>query len=186
MATIETKRIRNVALLGHSGCGKTSLAEAMLFISGGTDRLGKIADGNTVCDFDPEEIKRGYSISAATAPMLWNGTKINILDTPGFFDFEAEVKQALGATPYTTHKYIYEHPSEIEKRIKAAAEGQEVPPSPSDLSPLLEGQDSSLFVILAATEVEVDRILAALASASISPLLGSAIITARFFAPFSA
>ena len=58
MATIETKRIRNVALLGHSGCGKTSLAEAMLFISGGTDRLGKIADGNTVCDYDSEEIAR--------------------------------------------------------------------------------------------------------------------------------
>lgn len=101
---------------------------------------------------------------------LFDGSRRVVFITSDTTDkvFEAEVKQALGATPYTTHKYIYEHPSEIEKRIKAAAEGQEVPPSPSDLSPLLEGQDSSLFVILAATEVEVDRILAALASASIS------------------
>ena len=91
MDSVYTKSIRNVALLGHSGGGKTSLAESMLYISRVTDRLGNVGDGNTVCDFDPEEIKRGYSVSAATAPMLWNGTKINILDTPGFFDFEAEV-----------------------------------------------------------------------------------------------
>ena len=93
MEKVYTKSIRNVALLGHSGGGKTSLAESMLYISRYADRLGNIADGNTVCDYDPEEIKRGYSVSAATAPMLWNGTKINILDTPGFFDFEAEVRQ---------------------------------------------------------------------------------------------
>ena len=98
MEKVFTKSIRNVALLGHSGGGKTSLAESMLYISRLTDRLGNIADGNTVCDYDPEEIKRGYSISAVTAPMLWNGTKINILDTPGFFDFEAEVRQAVRAT----------------------------------------------------------------------------------------
>ncbi len=95
MEKVYTKSIRNVALLGHSGGGKTSLAESMLYISRLTDRLGNVGDGNTVCDFDPEEIKRGYSISAATAPMLWNGTKINILDTPGFFDFEAEVRQCV-------------------------------------------------------------------------------------------
>ena len=95
MDSVYTKSIRNVALLGHSGGGKTSLAESMLYISRVTDRLGNVGDGNTVCDFDPEEIKRGYSVSAATAPMLWNGTKINILDTPGFFDFEAEVRQCI-------------------------------------------------------------------------------------------
>lgn len=93
MEKVFTKSIRNVALLGHSGGGKTSLAESMLFISRVTDRLGNVVDGNTVCDYDPEEIKRGYSVSAAMAPMLWNGTKINILDTPGFFDFEAEARQ---------------------------------------------------------------------------------------------
>lgn len=97
MEMVNTKSIRNVALLGHSGGGKTSLAESMLYISRLTDRLGTIQDGNTVCDFDPEEIKRGYSVSSAMAPMLWNGTKINILDTPGFFDFEAEVKQCVRA-----------------------------------------------------------------------------------------
>ena len=97
MEKVYTKSIRNVVLLGHSGGGKTSLAESMLYISRLTDRLGNIADGNTVCDYDPEEIKRGYSISAATAPMLWNGTKVNILDTPGFFDFEGEARQCVRA-----------------------------------------------------------------------------------------
>ncbi len=97
MEQVYTKAIRNVALLGHSGGGKTSLAESMLYISRLTDRLGNVADGNTVCDYDPEEIKRGYSVSAAMAPMLWNGTKINILDTPGFFDFEAEARQCVRA-----------------------------------------------------------------------------------------
>ncbi len=95
MEKVYTKSIRNVALLGHSGGGKTSLAESMLYISRVTDRLGTVGDGNTVCDYDPEEIKRGYSVSAAMAPMLWNGTKINILDTPGFFDFEGEVRQCV-------------------------------------------------------------------------------------------
>ena len=97
MEKVYTKSIRNVALLGHSGGGKTSLAESMLYISRLTDRLGSITDGNTVCDYDPEEIKRGYSVSAAMAPMLWSGTKINLLDTPGFFDFEGEVRQCVRA-----------------------------------------------------------------------------------------
>ena len=97
MEKVYTKSIRNVALLGHSGGGKTSLAESMLYISRLTDRLGNVSDGNTVCDYDPEEIKRGYSISAASAPMLWNGTKINVLDTPGFFDFEGEARQCVRA-----------------------------------------------------------------------------------------
>ena len=83
-------------------------------------------------------------------------------------DFEAEVKQMLGNREYTTHKYIYEHPSVIEKREREKAEGVEIPPSPSDLSPLLAEQPQSVFVIMAGSEVEVDRILAALASANIS------------------
>ena len=95
MENVYTKSIRNVALLGHSGGGKTSLAESMLYISRVTERLGNVGDGNTVCDYDPEEIKRGYSVTAATAPLLWNGAKINILDTPGFFDFEGEVRQCV-------------------------------------------------------------------------------------------
>ncbi len=95
MAKFETGSIRNIALLGHGGCGKTSLAEAMLYITGGVDRLGKTADGNTVCDFDPEEVKRNFSISTAIAPVIWKGCKINVLDTPGYLDFVGEVKQAL-------------------------------------------------------------------------------------------
>ncbi len=95
MAIFKTNQIRNVALIGHSGDGKTALAEAMLYLAKATDRLGKAADGNTVCDFDPEEITRSISISASLANFEWKGTKINILDTPGYFDFEGEVRQAL-------------------------------------------------------------------------------------------
>ena len=80
-------RIRNITLAGHSGSGKTSLAEAMLYKSGETERLGKIADGTTVCDYDQEEIKRKISTASAVAPLSWGSTKINLLDTPGLFDF---------------------------------------------------------------------------------------------------
>mgnify|MGYP002518830141 CR=1 FL=1 len=95
MAKIETKNIRNIALLGHGGSGKTSLAEAMLYITGETDRLGNVTAGNTVCDYDPEENARKISISAAMAPMVWKDIKINVIDTPGYLDFTAEVAQAL-------------------------------------------------------------------------------------------
>ena len=95
MATIDTKSLRNVALLGHGGCGKTSIAEAMLYLTGGTDRLGKTSDGNTVCDYDPEEVKRGFSISASLAPVTWKNMKINVFDTPGYLDFVGEVRQSL-------------------------------------------------------------------------------------------
>ena len=95
MQNIETKRIRTLALLGHSGSGKTSLAEAMLHIAGASDRFGNITDGTTVCDYDPEEIKRGFSLASKVAPFMWKNTKINVLDTPGFLDFVGEVKQSL-------------------------------------------------------------------------------------------
>ncbi len=95
MAKIETKNIRNVALLGHGGSGKTSLAEAMLYITGETDRLGNPTAGNTVCDYDPEETARKISISAAVAPLMWKDVKINVIDTPGYLDFSGEVLQAL-------------------------------------------------------------------------------------------
>lgn len=91
-------KIRNISLIGHGGDGKTSLAEAMMYYTKGIDRMGKTADGTTVCDFDPEEIKRKISISAAVAPVEWNGYKINVLDTPGYLDFEGEVLQALSAS----------------------------------------------------------------------------------------
>ena len=95
MQNIETKRIRTLALLGHSGSGKTSLAEALLHVAGASDRFGNIPDGTTVCDYDPEEIKRGFSLASKVAPFMWKNTKINVLDTPGFLDFVGEVKQSL-------------------------------------------------------------------------------------------
>ena len=95
MAKLTSKEIRNVALVGHSSAGKTSLAEAMLYLTKATDRLGNPTDGNTVCDFDDEEIKRGLSISTSVAPIMWNGIKINLLDTPGYLDFIGEVYQTM-------------------------------------------------------------------------------------------
>ena len=94
---MESKNIRNIALLGHGNSGKTSLAESMQFVTGAIDRLGKVADGNTVCDYDAEEISRQISISASIAPITYNGVKINVLDTPGFFDFAGEVLCAIRA-----------------------------------------------------------------------------------------
>lgn len=90
-----SKDIRNIALLGHGGNGKTSLAESILFLTGATDRLGSSAAGNSVSDYDPEEIRRQISISASTMFTEYQKTKINIIDTPGYFDFAGEVAQAL-------------------------------------------------------------------------------------------
>ena len=92
-----TKDIRNVCLLGHGGSGKTTLAENMLYLTGAIDRQGKVADGNTVCDYDAEEIKRQVTISASLAPISFNGKKINVIDCPGFLDFAGEVSAALRA-----------------------------------------------------------------------------------------
>lgn len=94
MAKFTSSQIRNICLVGHSGDGKTSFAEAMLYLAKVTDRLGKPSEGNTVCDFDPEEIKRGYSISTSLASLEWAGKKINILDAPGMFGFAGEAKAA--------------------------------------------------------------------------------------------
>ncbi len=95
MANINTKGIRNIVLLGHGGSGKTSIAEAALYLGKATDRLGKIGDGNTVCDYDSEEIKRGFSLSLSIAPIFWKDIKINLIDTPGFLDFQGEVLSAV-------------------------------------------------------------------------------------------
>ena len=97
MKVYRTDEIRNVVLLGHGGSGKTSLAEAMAYVSGATSRLGKIADGNTISDFDKEEQKREFSISTSLVPIEWEKAKINILDTPGYFDFVGEVEEAVSA-----------------------------------------------------------------------------------------
>lgn len=97
MNVFTTDKIRNVALLGHGGSGKTSLAEAMAFLSGVTTRMGKISDGNTLSDYDKEETKRLFSIHTSVIPVIWEGTKINILDAPGYFDFAGEAEEAASA-----------------------------------------------------------------------------------------
>ena len=97
MKQYTAKNIRNVALVGHAGTGKTSLTEAAFYLSGASDRLGRIADGTTVCDFDPEEIKRQASVSMALCPVEWKDTKINFLDTPGLFDFSGGVAEGMRA-----------------------------------------------------------------------------------------
>ena len=97
MNVYTTDKIRNVVLLGHGGCGKTSLVEAMAYLSGITSRMGKVTDRNTVSDFGKEEQKRQISITTSVVPIEWEGVKVNILDTPGFFDFVGEVEEAVGA-----------------------------------------------------------------------------------------
>ena len=95
MNVYTTDKIRNVVLLGHGGCGKTSLVEAMAYLSGKITRMGKVEDGNTISDYDKEEIKRHFSINTSIVPILWEDNKINILDTPGYFDFVGEAEEAV-------------------------------------------------------------------------------------------
>jgi len=97
MKNYPAEKIRNIALVGHSGSGKTSLAEALLFAAGATTRLGKIEDGTTVSDWDPDEQKRGFSLNLSILPLEWAGCKFNVLDTPGYMDFMGEVKCGLRA-----------------------------------------------------------------------------------------
>ena len=97
LKTYEARDIRNVLLVGHGGAGKTTLLEAMLFTSGATTRMGTVEDGNTVSDFEPEEIKKGISVSLGMAPIEWNGVKINVLDAPGYADFIGDVRTAIRA-----------------------------------------------------------------------------------------
>ncbi|MBR6939425.1 MAG: 50S ribosome-binding GTPase, partial [Clostridia bacterium] len=97
LKTYSAKDIRNVALAGHSGRGKTTLAEAMLYLAKATDRLGRVADGNTVLDYDAEEKRRKVTITTAMAGFEWNNTKINILDTPGLFDFAGGLSEGIRA-----------------------------------------------------------------------------------------
>ena len=101
MKLYNAKDIRNIAVVGHGSCGKTTLAEAMLFIAKATDRLGKVADGNTVMDCDAEEKKRKVSVSSAVAPFEYEGKKVNLIDAPGLFDFECGMYEAIRAAKTT-------------------------------------------------------------------------------------
>ena len=95
MKNYTTDKIRNIGIIGHGGEGKTTLTEAMLFNTGATDRFGRVEDGTTITDYDPEEVKRQISISAALAPLEWNHHKINVIDIPGYFDFIGEMVGSL-------------------------------------------------------------------------------------------
>ncbi len=97
MNVYTTEKIRNVVLLGHGGAGKTSLVESMAYLAGITTRMGKVEDGNTVSDFGKEEQKRKISIHTSVVPIEWEGNKINVLDTPGYFDFIGEAEEAVSA-----------------------------------------------------------------------------------------
>lgn len=95
MNVFTTDKIRNVVLLGHGGCGKTSLTEAIAYLAGMTKRMGTVNDGNTISDYDKEEAKRKFSINTSVIPVIWDGVKVNLLDTPGYFDFVGEVEEAV-------------------------------------------------------------------------------------------
>ncbi|HVG00246.1 MAG TPA: elongation factor G [Chloroflexia bacterium] len=95
MKLYNTAQLRNIGLFSHGGAGKTSLLEAMLFTSKGTNRLGSVAEGNTVSDYDPDEVKRHISVQVSLAPVEWRDTKINVLDTPGYAEFVGEVKAGI-------------------------------------------------------------------------------------------
>ncbi|HXF57402.1 MAG TPA: elongation factor G [Actinomycetota bacterium] len=97
MNVYEPSRIRNLVLVGHSGVGKTTLGEALLYTAGAITRMGNVEDGNTVSDFDPEEIRRGISVSLSLLPFEWEGVKVNVLDAPGYADFVGDVRAALRA-----------------------------------------------------------------------------------------
>jgi len=97
MKTYDANDIRNVLLVGHGGAGKTTLLEAMVFASGASTRMGRVEDGNTVSDFEPEEVKKGISVSLGMAPVEWEGVKINVLDAPGYADFIGDVRSAIRA-----------------------------------------------------------------------------------------
>ncbi|MGH2696749.1 MAG: GTP-binding protein, partial [Actinomycetota bacterium] len=97
MKTYEASTIRNVLLVGHGGAGKTTLAEALLFLGGAVTRMGTVEDGNTTSDFEPEETKRQISVSLTMTPIEWRGVKLNVLDAPGYADFIGDVRAALRA-----------------------------------------------------------------------------------------
>jgi elongation factor G len=97
LKTYEAKDIRNVLLVGHGGSGKTTLLEAMLFTAGSLTRMGTVEDGNTVSDHDPDEQRRGISVSLSIAPVEWKGVKVNVLDAPGYADFVGDLRSAVRA-----------------------------------------------------------------------------------------
>ena len=93
----QANKICNILVAGHAGCGKTTLVESLLYTNGALERMGRVEDGNTVCDFDPEEAKRHASLSAAVAPVQYEDIKLNLIDVPGLFDFEVGMYEGMPA-----------------------------------------------------------------------------------------
>ncbi|MDR0314683.1 MAG: GTP-binding protein, partial [Oscillospiraceae bacterium] len=123
MKTYNSKNIRNIAVAGHGGRGKTTLCEAMLYIAGASDRLGRVADGNTVMDFDSEEKRRGATVSTSVASLEWKDVKINLIDTPGLFDFAGGLSEgirAAGCAIIVTDAEKAKYDVGAEKAFKAA------------------------------------------------------------------
>ncbi len=115
--TIEVGKVRNVGVVGHGGVGKTSLVEALLFSAGAVTRLGKVDDGSTTTDFDPDEIKRKISINTSVAYCDWKGHRINFVDTPGYGDFIADARGAFTAEQYLIRKEGPYRLSKIDPRL---------------------------------------------------------------------
>lgn len=92
-----SKDIRNILVAGHAGCGKTTLTESLLYLSGATERMGRVEDGTTASDFDPEEARRKASLNSSVIPVESNGTKFNLIDVPGLFDFETGAAEGITA-----------------------------------------------------------------------------------------
>ena len=130
MKSFSPAKIRNVALVGHGGAGKTTLAEALLFAAGAIARPGRVEDGTTTCDFEPEEVKRRISISVALAPFEWEGHKINLLDCPGYADFAGDAVAALRVADLAVFVVSAVEGVEVQTEImwKAAADARPAPP----------------------------------------------------------
>ena len=126
MKQYDAKHILNIAMAGHSGAGKTSVAEAMLYLAKASDRLGKISDGNTMLDYDAEEIKRKVSVLTAVAPVEWKNMKINLIDTPGLFDFEGARSEGIRAAETAVIVLSCGHNVDVgaEKTLRAAGRKQ--------------------------------------------------------------
>lgn len=125
MKVYNSKNIRNIAVVGHSGRGKTTLCEAMLYLAGATERLGRVTEGNTVMDFEADEKKRGVTVSTAVAPLEWKDVKINLIDTPGLFDFASGLSEgirAAGCALIVTDAEKAKYDVGAEKAFKAASE----------------------------------------------------------------
>ena len=105
MRVYHSNEIGNVVVLGHSGSGKTCIIESMAYRAGSISKIGRIADGNTLSDYDNEEIKRKISINTTVVPLEWENCKINLLDTPGNIDFVSEINQAIRAALHDRHRY---------------------------------------------------------------------------------